>query len=473
MTAALPVSPSLSWRQRLLRLLPWHRRLAVLASFGVLSWAFSGLLHPLMSNLQPQPAQFMPPATVLAMDGLQAPGPMLQQAGIEQLQALRLLMLDNQPYYQVRISGQNEPRYWHARTGAEQALVSQHAERLAAHYLGTAEPLHYAGSLNGFTAEYAFINRMLPAARVDTQRSDGLRVYLDLYQDRLGTLVDTPKAINSQLFLWLHSFRWLDAAGPLRPALMLVLLASALAAVALGLTSFFARRQARSALRRWHGRAGLLLAGFSLCFLFSGSWHLLHKLNAPAPLADFTAQFASATLAHAPSNDWLGQVGPLRKLSLLQLDGQPIWRLQQVTGAISYRALDGSELDDSAPLRYAEQRFAEYAAPLGLGSPSAITLQTKFDHDYGFVFKRLPVLKASYADAAKSALFIDPLDGALAARVDDSDRAEGFSFAYLHKWELLSALGKPVKDSLITLLALAQLLLVVAGLWLWRRRRLS
>lgn len=38
------------WRQRLLRLLPRHRRLSVLASVGVLSWALSGMLHPLMTG---------------------------------------------------------------------------------------------------------------------------------------------------------------------------------------------------------------------------------------------------------------------------------------------------------------------------------------------------------------------------------------------------------------------------------------
>ena len=103
MTAALQTAVKPTWRQRVLRLLPWHRRLALLACFGVFSWALSGMLHPLMSALQPRPAAFMPPAVALALDGLQAPGAVLQQAGIAQVQALRLLMLDGQPWYQARL----------------------------------------------------------------------------------------------------------------------------------------------------------------------------------------------------------------------------------------------------------------------------------------------------------------------------------------------------------------------------------
>lgn len=474
MTAALRTTPRLTWRQRLLRLLPWHRRLALLAAVGVFSWAFSGMLHPLMSTLQPKPAAFMPPANTLTLVGLQAPATILRHTAITKVQALRLLMLDGQPYYQVRLADGSQPRYLHARSGLEQPLVARHAEVLAAHYLGSQEPLHYSGDLHAFSNEYAFINRLLPAARVDSQRPDGLRLYLDLYQDRLGTLVDDRKAAFSSLFLWLHSFHWLDVGGPLRPALMLLLLISSAAAVTLGVSSFIARRQARTRLRRWHGRAGIGLALTSVAFVISGGWHLLHKLNAPSAPAPFVAQFNVAELISAPQASWLEDGEGLHKISLLQLDNQPVWRLQGVRAgkpSLRYVASDGQPLDELAPQRYAEQRFAAYAAPLGLGTPTSISLQRNFDDDYGFVFKRLPVLKANYGDAQHSALFIDPLDGALAATVSDSDRREGLSFAYLHKWEWLSGAGKPVKDTAISLVALVHLLLVLGGLWLWRQRR--
>jgi hypothetical protein len=441
----------------------------------VFSWALSGMLHPLMSALQPQPASFIPPVVALDLNQLQAPSPLLQQAGIQQVQALRLLMLDGQPYYQVRLARHSTPRYWQAQNGHEEQLSDRHAEVLTRHYLGTAEPLHVADTLTAFSNEYAFINRLLPAVRVDTTRTDGLRVYVDLYQDRLGSVVDDRKAVFSSLFLWLHSFRWLDVAGPLRPAVMLLLLAASLAAVSLGVASFIARRQARTRLRRWHGRAAMGLALSTLAFVGSGASHLLHKLNASPPPASFVATLNSVELSSAPQLNWQQDGEQLHKLSLLQLDGQPVWRLQgQRAGtqpSLLYLAMDGSALDELAPQRYAEQRFAQYATPLGLGTPSSISVQRSFDHDYGFVFKRLPVLKASYSDAAHSAVFIDPLDGALAGQVNDDDRAEGFSFAYLHKWELPSGISKTAKDLALSLIALAHLLLVLGGLYLWRKRR--
>ncbi|SEJ54584.1 hypothetical protein SAMN04244572_04855 [Azotobacter beijerinckii] len=59
----------------------------------------------------------------------------------------------------------------------------------------------------------------------------------------------------------------------------------------------------------------------------------------------------------------------------------------------------------------------------------------------------------------------------VAARVKDRDRAEGWIFAYLHKWEVLGHLGKPAKDAPVSGLALLHLL--VAGLGLWRGGRIQ
>lgn len=457
------------WRQHLLRLLPWHRRLALLACLGVFTWATSGMLHPLMSALQPRPAQFVAPRPALPLEHLRAPAQVLTAAGVPEVAGLRLVLLDGQPYYQARLAGQSEPRYWHARTGAPADLAARHAESLAAHYLGEDAGLRYSGSLTSFSSEYAFINRLLPAARVDTARDDGLRLYIDLYQDRLGTLVDDRKAWFSLLFQQLHNFAWLQQAGAWRVVLMLVLLGSAVLTVLLGVALFLARRRAPTRLRRAHGWGGMLLALVSLSFLASGTWHLLHKRAAPAPLTDFGARLSSAELVATPSPEWLPQAESLHGLHLVELDGKPTWRLE-TNRALLYRNAHGEALPDAAAQRYLQQRFDYYAAQRGLGQPKEIRLQERFDHEYGFIFKRLPVLKASYADADNSALYLDPVDGALAARVSNADRLEGAVFAYLHKWELLNHLGKVSKDLLLSLSALSLLVLACTGLWLHARR---
>lgn len=453
MTAALPavIRPRLTWRQRLLRLLPWHRRLALLACIGLLSWGVSGMLHALAHVLQPQPATQQPPHLALALDGLRAPAEVLGAADIGVVQGLRLLMLDGQPYYQARLGGHTEPRYWHARSGRESPLAARHAQVLAQHYLGSAEALDYRGSLARFDGEYGAFYRLLPVARVDSRRDDGLRLYLDLFNDRLGSLVDARKAWLGKLFQALHSLHWLDAVGPWRVPLLLLLLAAALAVTLIGIGLFVARRRARTATRRWHAWSGVGLALVTLSFVVSGAWHLLHKQRlAPAP-EPFVARFAVAGL-----------------------DRAPVWRAQgvRVDREPSLRYLDrrGHEMADDAPRRYAEQRLAHYAQALGVGAARSLSLQERFDEEYGFAFKRLPVFKARYADAAHTSLYIDPLDGALAARVGDAERAEGWSFRYLHTGALFDALGHVGKQWLLGLLALAQVLLALVGLALWRRR---
>ncbi|MGB4075610.1 hypothetical protein [Pseudomonas sp.] len=475
MTAALQAHelPRLTWRQRLLRLMPWHKRLALLACLGIFSWAGSGMLHPLMGYLQPRPQTMATPQQVLPLDNLRSPAQVLGAAGIAQVQGLRLLVLAGEPYYQARLAGELEPRYWHARSGQASDVAGAHAESLARHYLGHNEPLAYAGSIERFNGEYAFINRLLPVARVDTQRDNQLRLYVDLFHDRLGTLVDERKAWFSGFFQTLHSFRWLDAAGPLRPVLMLVLLASIVSATLFGLSLFVARRRARSFNRRLHGWWGLGLALATLSFASSGAWHLLHKQGAQPWPEPFVASFAVAELDSTPAADWLLSGEELYMLSLLELDDKPIWRAQgqQFSSMPSLHYLDahGRELGNDTPRRYAQQRLDHYAKSMNLGAAQQLTLQHNFDHEYGFVFKRLPVFKASYADAHNTALFIDPLDGALASRVQDADRTEGWTFAYLHKWEFLAGLGNGYKHLLLGLVALAHVLLALVGLSLLRR----
>lgn len=477
MTAALQAQelPRLTWRQRLLRLMPWHKRLALLACLGIFSWAGSGMLHPLMGYLQPRAQTMATPQQVLPLENLRSPAQVLGADGITQVQGLRLLVLAGEPYYQARLADEPVPRYWHARSGQATELAAAHAESLARHYLGRDEPMAYAGSIARFTSEYAFINRLLPVARVDTQRDDQLRVYVDLFHDRLGTLVDERKAGFSAFFQTMHSFRWLDAAGPLRPVLMLILLASIVSATLFGVALFIARRRARTFNRRLHGWWGLGLALATLSFASSGAWHLLHKQGAQPWPAPFVPSFNVAELDQAPAADWLLAGEELYMLSLLELDGKPIWRAQgqQFASMPSLHYLDarGRELGHDTPRRYAQQRLDHYAKFMGLGEAQTLTLQHSFDHEYGFVFKRLPVFKASYADVHNTALFIDPLDGALASRVQNADRTEGWTFAYLHKWEFLADLGNGYKHLALGLVALAHMLLALVGLSLLRKPR--
>ncbi|SFB55854.1 hypothetical protein [Azotobacter beijerinckii] len=125
-----------------------------------------------------------------------------------------------------------------------------------------------------------------------------------------------------------------------------------------------------------------------------------------------------------------------RRLALLACCGVHWW-------STAGQSLVGETVD-----RYLERQFGHYADALGLGPLQEIAVQDRFDHEYGFLFKRLPVFRARYADEQHTALYI--VRWTVAARVNDRDRAEGWIFAYLHKWEVLCHLGKPAKDALVT-----------------------
>ena len=68
-------------------------------------------------------------------------------------------------------------------------------------------------------------------------------------------------------------------------------------------------------------------------------------------------------------------------------------------------------------------------------------------------------------------MYIDPADAAVAAVTSDLDRAEGFSFAYLHKAHWVDFLGKNARDAILAGFALMIFALTLAGLYLVCRKQ--
>jgi hypothetical protein len=94
---------------------------------------------------------------------------------------------------------------------------------------------------------------------------------------------------------------------------------------------------------------------------------------------------------------------------------------------------------------------------------------TSFNGEYGFFNKRLPVWRVALDDAAQTRVFVEPASGALALRADASDAREGWSFITLHKWHFIPW-GANVRDALLALFALGNLLVAGMGLVLFIRR---
>ena len=95
---------------------------------------------------------------------------------------------------------------------------------------------------------------------------------------------------------------------------------------------------------------------------------------------------------------------------------------------------------------------------------------TTFSGEYGFIHKRLPVIKVELPTPDHLRLYIEPSSGVLAAQINDTDALEGWVFSTVHKGNWLPV-PKPVRDVALGMTAFAVALLVLLGLGAWLQRR--
>lgn len=507
-----------------------HLWLGAISCLGLVLWAGSGLLHPIMARTQPVPAQRSAPVQRIDLQHALPLAAALQQQGIGQITQAELASIDGQSYYRVAMPGQAAAQYLHTQTGV--LLVggdSRYAEQLARHYTGLAHtPVRSLRLLTQFDADYLPVNKLLPVWRVEFARADGLRAFVDTSQARLAALSDQRQAALMRIFRIGHNWAFLDAAPKLQIGLMAALLLGLLFSALSGL--YFYWRLAPSAqqrlqqrpLTRWHRRLGLLVSLMLLMAVGSGGYHLLHGWQAArtAPAA-LPPAFAPFTPAEMTAHSWIGiSAQPLTQLSLARLGGQLVWMVQPAPSAAAAAAPSGPDtqvgqlahLAHAKPTEHGEHEgheghsvknpalapqntptppstwvldehgmpiengMAAIAQALALHYAQPRTAQiksntevTRFNGEYGFFNKRLPVWRVALDDTAQTRLFVEPATGALALRLDASDAREGWSFITLHKWHFIPG-GADVRDALLALFALGNLLVAGMGLVLFIRR---
>ncbi len=495
------------------RLLRWHRWAGFLALSGVVLWAVSGTLHPIMARMQPRPAVphvSTPPleagATAVPASGGQPLSAVLALQGGGTISDARLVSIDGRAFYQVTRPDGGIREYYAIADGARlDDGDRRHAEWLARQYLGeTSAAVASARLQTRFDREYGDVNRLLPAWRIAFNRPDGMTVYVDTGTDRLGTLVDDTKRWTSGLFTTLHRWDWLDGLSPaLRLMLLAGMLLAAMGATLGGLWLFFARRHATrtGALRRVHRLSGMALSLVALAFFASGLYHLLHLGLRGDPATRFAAvpaqiDPAQLRIGFADAARLAGIERPAR-ISLAEIDGQPFYRVQPPrpprpqsahsqnhahgkktgpAGTAGHAAHEGHAAPQPtapapapAPAVYlsaregtvladGEFRHAAWIASraTGLDATGSGGTVTRFGDEYGFVFKRLPVQRVLLEGAGGTTAFIDTADGAVSAVIDDADRREGWLFANVHKHDwMVPLVGRTARDTIAASLALA------------------
>ncbi|OUS14082.1 hypothetical protein A9Q89_01030 [Gammaproteobacteria bacterium 53_120_T64] len=483
----------------------WHRRIGLAVFITIIAWAVSGLSHPVMSRLNPRPVAMQPPLSTAAIAELAPLSAALSANGIADFQQAQLLNIDDGSYY--RVEHGPSTTYINARSGQRAGIDdSAYAAKLARHYLGDASSkITSVERISAFNEDYLYINRFLPVYKVSFERSDNMRVYVEVSTGRLASLIDDRKAFFGWVFRQLHS--WVFITNPwLRTIAMSAMLLAGMGLSLLGLLMAWRGRSSNSAghvaseqrpaasrSSLWHRRLGIAFGVVMLAFCFSGLYHLLSKpliapLERPAPSSTFTAEQVGLNwqaVAQASGGEYF------RRGHWLAVDDVAHLRLTlaapQVAAEHNNHAMEHhsnkpmaegggpvyinaqtSALCANCERRHALNLAAHYEGVASSGEQ--VDKITRFSSDYGFINKRMPVHAVRYGgDGARGveahSVFVETATGALAARTSPANKWEGWSFSYLHKWHFLDPISKTLRDILLIITTLALTALCVLGAW--------
>jgi hypothetical protein len=267
--------------------LRYHRWIGLLAAMPIILWGLSGLSHPIMSRLQPQPATMMPPSGLLngfspaQLASVRSLAQLLPAHAVQKISRARLLNWQGDVLWQVTLPGQTDCLYINARDGVLlPGLDEKLAVLLARHYTG--EPARAITSIQRiteFSSDYQYINRLLPVWRIEFSGGDHLRAFVETSPLRLATLDNDNKALFGRLFRSLHSWSFIGN-EKLRDNLMTVFLLAAFFSSVGGLWMYgmywgrAAVGERAPASRSWHRRLGLTVALTTLTFSASAILHL-------------------------------------------------------------------------------------------------------------------------------------------------------------------------------------------------------
>ncbi|EOR07547.1 PepSY domain-containing protein [Acinetobacter genomosp. 15BJ] len=484
--------------KQLKKLLSSHRSFGMVLGILVLFWALTGVLHPIMSATQPQPVKRMPPSQQFNLEHALPVASILRQQQIDQFSALQTIELQpNLVAYRVQLLHQDIAEYFNSQTGQTiENAEQQNAKRLAIWYTGLLEQQIISAQLiTAFSDDYPSVNRLLPVWRVDFQ--NGLRAYVDPSQARLATLSSDQKMWMAKIFRLGHTWTWGDQAWTGQTILMQMTLIGILCMIFMGIGLFFNihnrrnHRLGQKPIRFLHRYLGICLSVFILLWVISGFYHIWQKkpdIKNTQPIFH-VADLSTEAWQHVTAQ-------PIQRLDLVpitfsQTHTRAAWMIQAigqsplqgsmtaaskahdhhttktVAPAIEFVDAGNGELLDI--LKQSKQLAASYLdlKPEQIQQASWVT---SFGGEYGFINKRLPVIKVETRLENQLRLYIEPSSGVIAAQVTQQDALEGFSFAYLHKWTWLP-IDKTLRDIILgTIAALVALLAVLGFLVLLRKR---
>jgi hypothetical protein len=489
----------------------WHRIIGVLTIIPVIFWCLSGLMHPFLSHwFKPKIANELFIPKPLNVDQLTIPlKKVLEQNNIKTFKNFRIIQFSGNTFYQVKNS-KNEWLYFNTQTGIELNNGDKiYAEYLARYFLADSTSKIRSITLQtNFSQQYKWINRLLPIWKVSFDRSDNMDVYVETPYSRLGTFNPNSRKIFLWVFDNFHNWTFLEkiSNNTLRIAIMILFLSVICISSLSGIVIYcfmwgkFKKpnpENKKGILRVYHRQIGISVAFVSLTFAFSGAYHATMKLEPNIlPQMIYEPTFNTQELPDSLLKDNINW-SKIVNLSYVKIDSILFYQIFYQSKKGKNQVIDYVNTKDNSVWQEGNSKYAIYLAnyfkescmiadnnnccEIGAGSsPSSkqkdVVLKTDdvpfFEkREYGFAFKRLPVVRVSYNTDQKTNLYIETTTSRLAAKIENTDRYEGFSFAILHKFLFMDWAGKNIRDIVMMLSALGVLTVSIFGLVLFLKNK--
>lgn len=476
----------------------WHVFLLWPALIACCIYVVSAFTHPLMAWTGPQAKVMFAPTLTLKPNQFEHISEIIQDSHLHQVKMAKLVPFQDEVLLQITHDNLSPRRYFSTLT--KQELINHDQEQaiwLAQHYLKQDLPIKNIEFINQFSQSYPAVNRLLPVYKLNFDTQDDLSVYIHTDTQALASIENNWKRSLRFVFQTFHSFNWLDNYELLRLVLISFLVSTLLIISMTGLLYLIKLRRKHSITdirRRWHRRLGWIVVAPLFLFSLSGLYHLWQASLVSAPMGMQLTQ--SLDLSQWPKNKHtvLPENININQVSLIQIsteeygDTQHLYRLsiskiqseqdQSLNKNTRHKRFDGQAKEKSALyidansgelLPDLDQTLILQQAKKHLGADDThdlpMTFITHFGLGYDFRNKRLPVWRVEGNNGVH--VFIDPITHILVDQNNTSGRLEGYSFSFLHKWNMLTPiLGRFNRDMLILFTLGLIFLLTALGLWM-------
>ncbi len=464
-----------------------HRWLGLLLGLPMLLWTLSGIAHPLMGHFfSPETAhRFLPSPSIPASHLQITPSQSSARLGSTPITAVGLAILDTEAYYRIQTDADPEPIYINARTGAVlEDGVHRHATELAKAFLGDPEAqVQQSETVRTFSTEYSRINRILPVQKVRFDRPDGIELFIDTEGARLAAVNDRLRIWNLRLFAFGHKWTFLGSEEAWTR--LLIVATFSLLTFLIGLSGlwlygllWFRRGTAPSRGLRIHRWLGVAFSVALIGFAGSGFLVTLVKFGPTEEPRTLSNSEIPPQLLAKPLEKLLQVLGdqPIYAFNVIEMKGSAYFRVGiagdlHTPGRIDYFPTDAVL---GGPIPDGDRSYAAYLltkAHPGNTPPEILNhhaLLTRFDEDYGFLNRRLPVHRFGQTSAEHPdglIYHIETSTATLSHLSTPQNRRQSAIFVNLHKFHFLNFMGNTTRDAILIVVMGLLLILSVTGVY--------